>query len=226
MKTIGHVSLSVAALSMALFLPAAYAQNSMQTDNSQNSTKWTNQEAHQQANEMVPAQAYLLHKLDAKNMKPGAQFTARLSETVHLKNGPELPKGTELIGKVATDEMQLKGTSKLALSINEARLKDGKMIPVKATIVGVYGPETESQQGYNVAPGEEEANDWNKSMLRVDQIDALSGVDLHSRVAGNNSGVFVTNKKDDVKISAGSELALAIAEQSGANGVARANGAS
>ena len=222
MKTIGHVSLSIATLSMALFLPCAYAQSSMQSSNSQNSAndnsvnsaKWTSQEAHQQADQMVPAQAYLLHKLDARNMKPGTQFTARLATKVHLKNGPELPKGTELIGKVSTDDMQLKGNSKLALCITQARLKDGKMIPVKATIVGVYGPETETQQGYNVAPGEEQTNDWNQSMLRIDQIDAISGVDLHSRVAGNNSGVFVTTKKSDVKLSAGSELALAIAEQS------------
>lgn len=215
MKTIERISLSVAALSMALFLPGAYAQSSKQSDNSLNSAKWTNQKAHQQASEMVPAQAYLLHKLDAKDMKPGTQFTAKLSNTVHLKNGPELPKGTELIGKVSTDDLQLKGTSKLALCINEARLKDGKTVPVKATIVGVYAPETETQQGYDVAPGEQQANDWNQNMLRIDQIDAISGVDLHSRVVGTNSGVFVTNKKSDVKISAGSEFALAIAGQNG-----------
>lgn len=171
---------------------------------------------------MVPAQAYLLQKLDAKDMKPGSQFTARLSKKVQLKNGPELPKGTELIGKVSTDDMQLKGMSKLALRITEARLKDGKMVPVKATIVGVYAPESETMDGNDVAPGQEEANDWTNKVLRVDQLDAVGGVDLHSRVAGNNSGVFVSTKKDNVKISAGSELALAISaqsgEQTGANG--------
>ncbi len=39
-------------------------------------------------------------------------------------------------------------------------------------------------QGYNVAPGDEEPNDWTQSMLQVDELDAMSGVDLHSRIAG------------------------------------------
>jgi hypothetical protein len=34
-------------------------------------------------------------------------------------------------------------------------------------------------------------------------------VDLHSSIAGNNSDVYVSTRKDDVKLSAGSELALA-----------------
>ena len=166
---------------------------------------------------MVPARAYLLNKLDAKDTKPGAQFKARLSKAVQLKNGTELPKGSELIGTVSTDDMQLHGTSKLALRITEARLKDGKTLPVKAIIVGLYGPESETPQGVVVAPGDEVANDWNQSVLNVDQLDAVSGVDLHSRVGGANSGVFVSRKKDNVKIAYGSELALALAGQDSGN---------
>lgn len=213
MKHMGHVSLSIAALSMALFAPGAVCAQSNMQPQSQNATNTQNQTGREEADRMVPAQAYLLQKLDAKDMKPGSQFKARLSETVHLKNGPELPKGTELIGKIGTDDMQLKGTSKLALRINEARLKDGKTIPVKATIVGIYAPESETPNGYNVAPGQEEANDWTDRVWKVDQLNAVGGVDLHSRVNGVNSGVFVSTKKDNVKISAGSELALAIAAE-------------
>jgi hypothetical protein len=47
----------------------------------------------------------------------------------------------------------------------------------------------------------------------VDQLNALSGVDLHSKIASNNSGVLVSTKNDDVKLRAGTEFALAIAEQ-------------
>lgn len=211
-----RVSLSVAALSLAVFLPGfASAQSSQDAANA------PSQAAQEQAAQMVPAQAYLLHKLDAKDMKPGSQFIARLSETVQLKNGPELPKGTELIGIVSTDDMQLRGTSKLALQIVEARLKDGKIVPVRAIIVGVYAPETETAGGYVVAPGEEEANDWTNSVLMIDQLDVMGSFDLHSRVDGKNSAVLVSTKKDNVKLSEGSELALAIAtqhgEQSGTN---------
>lgn len=214
-------SFPVAALSIALLVPAiSYGQSA---SNSQSSQDSENQSAAQQeAAQMVPARSYLRHTLDAKNSKPGTQFTTTLSQDVHLKNGFDLPRGTKLIGTVATDDMQMQGASKLALRITSAQLKDGKNIPVKATIVGVYAPESENMQGYNVAPGDEQANDWTNSMLKVDQLNAMSGVDLHSRIAGQNSGVFVAKKKDNVKISAGSEFALAIAEQgqqtTGANG--------
>ncbi len=73
-------------------------------------------------------------------------------------------------------------------------------------------------------PGEEEANEWNQNVLTVEEIGAMSGFDLHSKIAAENSGVFVAQEKKDVKLPAGSEFALAIAEQdngqqqSGANG--------
>jgi hypothetical protein len=212
-----NLSLAVAA-SLMLGLPGVgYCQSnnskSMDTQHSASSSA-SSTKAKTEAAHMVPARAYLVRKLDAKNDKPGSKFTAKLADTVHLKNGTELPRGTLLLGTVETDQMQMKGNSKLALRITTARLKDGKTIPLKATIVGVYAPETESAGGYFVAPGQEEANDWNNKILTVDQLDVLPGVELHSRIAGQNSGVFVTKKKDDVKISGGSELALAIGDKS------------
>jgi hypothetical protein len=212
MKTISRSRITLAALSMALCLPGfIYAQSEMNSQSSLNSSTTPNSNQMREARQMVPARAYLLNKLDANEMKPGAQFEARLSQTVHLKNGTELPKNTQLVGTVSTDDMQLHGTSKLALRITEARLRDGKMLPVKATIVGLYAPETENDQGYVVSPGDEEANGWNQNELSIHEVNAISGVDLHSRIDGSNSGVFVATKKDNVKIAAGSELALALA---------------
>lgn len=239
-----RISLSLAALSMALFLPElTHAQSTTTTQNQQPTTtmqnaqsptsnnSWqnssktsmaqtgsTSQYGRQEAKQMVAARAYLLNKLDANDMKPGADFRAKLADDVQLKNGPKLGKGTELIGKIGTDDLNIQGTSKLALCINQARLKNGKTIPVKATIVGVYGPESQNTQGYYIAPGQEQPNDWTPSIVRIDQINAVGGVDLHSRIAGQNSGVFVSTKKDDVKLAAGSELALAIAEGENSNG--------
>lgn len=237
-----RISLSIAALSIALFLPAlSHAQSNSNMQTQQNTTKqsWKNSSANyqnstnqpstqaerQEAQEMVPAQAYLRHKIDAKDCKPGSRFTATLAKDVQLKNGPKLDRGTELIGTVATDTMH-KDNTRLALRITQARMKDGKVIPLKATVVGIYAPESESVQGYSVAPGQEAANNWTSNTLKVDQLNAVKGVDLHSTIDGQNSAVFVSNKKEDVKISAGSELALAIAErngnqvnQSGANGM-------
>lgn len=208
MKNMALTSFPVAALSMA-FLMAGVMNTQPATAESANNA--SNQAGASEAAQMVPARAYLTHKLDAKDATPGTQFTADLSKSVVLKNGTELPRGTKLIGTVATDDMNMQGAAKLALRITKAQLNDGKTIPVKATIVGVYGPESETAEGFVVAPGDEQSNDWTQSVLGIDEINAMSGVDLHSRVAGRNSGVFVSKKKDDVKLSAGSELALAIA---------------
>jgi hypothetical protein len=206
----------------------------MQAPQNTSKQSWTNnqnslnqpatQAERQEAQEMVPAQAYLRHKIDAKDCKAGSQFTATLAKDVQLKNGPKLDRGTELIGTVATDTMH-KDNTRLALRITQARTKDGKSIPLKATVVGIYAPESETAQGFDVAPGQEAANDWTPKILKVDQLNAVKGVDLHSTIDGRDSAVFVSNKKEDVKISAGSELALAIAEngkqinQSGSNGM-------
>jgi len=201
------VWLSMAAVSLVLLVAEiAVAQTSQKTPQNTNNSSSATVEASQ----MVPAQAALSRAIDGRNAKPGDEFRARLAEKVHLKNGSELPEGTILMGKVGTDDMQQKGSSKLALCLNEAQLKNGKTIPIKATIVGVYSPDA----GSALAPrGDQVANDWTRSIYAIDQIDALSGVDLHSRITSQNSGVLVSAKKDDIKLKQGTELALAIAPE-------------
>jgi hypothetical protein len=158
---------------------------------------------------LVPASALLLDTLDAKKLQPGASFTARLNTKVHLANGTELPAGTVLQGSVTSDDMNLQGTSKLALQFTTAQLKGGQSVPIKAAIVGLYsndGPD-DAYNGWA---------DWTKQTVGVEQLDVMSGVDLHSQIDSQNSGVFVTTKKDDVKLGRGSNFSLAIAAEPGA----------
>jgi hypothetical protein len=173
--------------------------------------------AKREATEMVPAEAILAQEIDAKKMQPGEQFHAKLSDNVQLKDGVELPKGTELIGKVAKDNMENDGTSTLALNFTTAHLKNGKAIPIDATIMGIAPPEYGAAWDGGVtqaAPGR-----WNGQVLQLDQVRALSGVDLHSRIAGQESGVFISNSKDNVKLSNQSQLSLAIAGRESGNGM-------
>jgi hypothetical protein len=160
-----------------------------------------------QASEMVPVNAALTHDLDAKKDHPGSQFEAKLNQKVRLSDGTELPSGAVLLGKVVEDDMQQQGTSKLALRFDQARLKDGKVIPVRATIVGIFEPASDNSAGYkNQIP-----NNWTDGTLQVDQLGVIPGVDLHSKIASASSGVFVSTKKDDVRLSRGSQIQLAIA---------------
>ena len=87
-----------------------------------------------QAAQMVPAQAVLATRIDASKMRPGTEFQATLSQAVRLDNGTELPHGTRLVGTVTSDNMA-QGRATLALRFTQADLKDGKTLPIKATIV-------------------------------------------------------------------------------------------
>jgi hypothetical protein len=201
----GHrqaLAFATAILALPLF---AFAQNATTQDSTQ-------ADQHE-ATLMKPASALLVENLDAVKDQPGSAVSAKLQGKVNLSDGTELPKGTILLGKITTDDMQQQGTKKLALRFDQARLKDGTTIPIRATIVGFYAA---SGGEINDAP----ANEWTASTLAFNQEGVASGVDLHSRISSQNSGVFVSTKKDDVKLTQGSEIQFAIAHANGGqNGV-------
>lgn len=164
------------------------------------------------AAQMVGARAALEQTLDSKKVEVGQAFKARLPEKVRLTDGQELPRGTTLVGKVAEDAEDVSGMLTLSLQIDQAQLKGGKTIPLKAMIVGVFPAGNDvATQARAVAPGEQAPNPWRPGMDNVDQIGALRGVDLHSRINGDSSGELVSNRKDNIQLKAGTELALAIA---------------
>jgi len=208
---------AVAAVSLVLWSNPAQAQSTQTTPeaNSPGMSSSPAPGAATEAQQMVPARASLTHTWDANKLKPGERIEAKLAGKVVLKNGTELPNGSMLTGVVTTDNMH-PGNSKLALRFTEAKTTHGQTVPITATIVGVFPPQSTTGQGYNNVAGNQAPNNWTNSELQVDQLNAIGGVDLHSRIAGENSGVFVTNKKDDVKLAQGSELTLAIC--AGGNG--------
>lgn len=200
MKREAMISLSAAVLSLA-FLPAAsraWASSAASDLDSAGASAAVQTDAQK----MAPAQAVLDKTLDAKKLQPGQQFQAKLNGRVKLKDGQELPSGTILVGTITTDNMQSAGKSSLALQFTEARLKDGKTLPIEATIIGIAPAGT---------PNYGSSGSWTPQTLQVDQIGAIKGADLHSKIDGANSGVFVAAKMDDLKLSQGSELSLAIA---------------
>lgn len=211
MKHRAALSLSIAACLVIIGPNLIHARSAPTVDTGQAAT--ASGAGTQEALRMVPAEANLVKTLDARDMHEGQQFQAKLSGSVHLKNGPELPKGTVLVGTVVTDRMNKDGqASTLALRFTQANLKDGKTIPIKATIVGIYPPGTNDDTGYSQT---EMPNYWTPKVLQVDQIGAMHGIDLHSKIAASNSAVFVSRKKDNMKFNQGSEFTIAIAAQSG-----------
>lgn len=202
-------ALSIATLSLAMLTPA-FGQSNAQTsqDNQPSGVS--------EAQHMVRARASLTHALDSNSIHAGDQFRATLSGNVHLSSGVALHKGDALVGTVAQDDMNTTGKSHLAVRFTQAVLKNGQTIPVKATIVALYAPA--DLAGFSYSDEDPAPNSWNNGTLRIDQVDVVNGVDLHSNISSQNSGVFVS-QKNNVKLPAGTQLALAIA----ADGNASAN---
>ena len=78
----------------------------------------------QKAREMVPAGASLTQTIDAGKVKQGDQVKATLNGKVQLKNGPELPSGTELIGQVTVDQMQNDGTYTISAGVYQCPVEE------------------------------------------------------------------------------------------------------
>jgi hypothetical protein len=187
--------LAIAAVLIALPSPTIFAQSS-----------------DAEAAKMVPANAEFTSVIDSQRMQAGTQFRVKLSTKAHLDNNTDLPAGTILVGQIVADDTQSGGAAKLALRFTEADLKGGKTVLIKATIVDVYALYNDGMTTNNGVVTH--PLDWNGKTAVVDQVGVLSGVDLHSKIDSPNSGVFVSTKKNDIKLtpSIGVELAIAAAD--------------
>ncbi len=147
----------------------------------------------------------LTHAFDARRATPGEVLQTRLTSTVRLANGTKLRAGSWLTAKVVRDVAQPDNVQ-LVLRFTEARLKNGTVIPIKATIVNV-----------STYPGDNYDHDTllvpDKMSNIKDSIDAIGimkGVDMHSRVSSQDSGMFVSKTRDDLKLPYGTEFELAM----------------
>lgn len=201
-----RTALSLPALAACLVLlgpNVAAARSAAKTSDSTNTH--VSATSRREASKMVPAQADLTRELNAKKIHDGQTFEAKLAQKVQLSDGTNLPKGTELLGKVIKDQMSNNGKSNLTLRFMQADLKNGTKIPIKATIVGLYS-------GASQGIGAQTPNYWTPRTLQVDQINALHNVDLHSRIAAQNSG-NLQSSKSNIRFAPGTEFALAISKR-------------
>jgi uncharacterized lipoprotein YbaY len=194
----------ISALSMPVLAQSASGPGSQNMQASADST------GANEAAQMVAAIATLPHTLDADKDHLDSTIQAELAHKVTLSDGTVLPSHTVLNGKITRDDMQAAGTSEFALRFDQAQLKDGRTLPIKATIVDIAPASFDTDDSAA-------SNSWTNQTLTVEQLDAVSGVDLHSEIASNDSAVFVSTKKHDVKVPAGSELKLAIGPASDAS---------
>lgn len=207
-----HYFKTPALATVTLALPlVAYSQTSTDQDSRSIRGAGAPISGHLEALRMVRARTELMRSLDARKDQSGSAVQAKLRQNVTLIDGTELPNGTILVGEVTVDDMHQEGMSTLALRFDQARLKNGTIVRIKATIVGFYDASVEySPDASAPEPGDQVPNSWTDGTLQVDQINVVGGVNLHSKISSVNSGVFVSAKKDDIKLQKGSEIQFAI----------------
>jgi hypothetical protein len=172
---------------------------------------------------LVSANAELTQALNSKSTQQGQSVTAKLTSPVKTEGQTELPKGTLLMGKVAQVQNANSNGNNTEISIvfNEARLSNGRDVPIKATLLAAYPPvETgvaESVSSYMI---QQPAHIPDDQKVQQDP-GTLSNVTMQSSVQSNVSGVFLS-KKHNINLRQGTRFQLAIAPET--NSMSTASG--
>jgi len=168
--------------------------------------------------QLVGANARLVQTVDTKNASQGQAITAKITSNVNV-GGTEFPKGTLLVGKVEQVRPSTNdGPAYLSIVFDQAKLADGKTIPVKATLLGAYP----SQDGnYYTDTGSEGAlvAGLPTSIPADQKVDqepgALGNVEMRSAVQSDASAVFTSTKRN-INLKNGTELQVAIGPEGAA----------
>jgi hypothetical protein len=167
------------------------------------------------AQSLVGVNAKLDRTLDSKSAASGQAVAARLDGTVTTADGTKLPKGTELIGKVADVKNANGSPVSLSLVFTSAKLKDGREIPVKATVIAAYpqiDPVGANLGDVAVQPAPAQVS---PDGVFQQQPGALSHVSLTSAVKDHDSATFSSNN-GNFKLQAGTNLQVGIGPASAA----------
>jgi len=93
--------------------------------------------------------AQLSQPIDSKKCKAGDPVTARTTESAKSEGKTVLPKGTKLVGHVTRASARSKGDADSALGVqfDRAILKDGREIPLQASIQALAAAQTVAAVG-------------------------------------------------------------------------------
>jgi hypothetical protein len=162
------------------------------------------------AQSLTGVNARLVRPLDSQTAAQGQPVTAKLDGSVKTADGVKLPKGTELIGKIADVQASKNGSpASVSLVFTTAQLKDGKQIPVKATLLAAYPADQDIQAQYSDATMNAVADNVNGDHTVDQEPGALPGIALTASVKDPNSGTF-TKTTGNFKLTAGTYLQLGV----------------
>ena len=95
------------------------------------------------AADLKPVKTELVSKLDSKSAKEGDAVVVKTRESVQTADGTQIPKGSKLMGHVTKVQphSSTSQNSELAVSFDQAQLKGGQTVLVRAVIESVSAPE-------------------------------------------------------------------------------------
>lgn len=157
--------------------------------------------------QLMSTNAKLNHALNSSHLKLGQPVTAHLTMKLRASDGITFPRRTQLLGKVSRLQHGQSNMTSLSLVFTKARLKDGRVIPIKATLLGAMPP----SYGYGAGSYFPDSSKRVSSKAQITQEPgALRHIALRSSVVSHNSGTF-QNKRGNIKLRAGTQLRIAIA---------------
>jgi hypothetical protein len=149
---------------------------------------------------LMAGNARLDRTLKTNSAVMGQAISARLTAAIHTPEGVELPRDTELLGRV--DKVQAstdKGPAMLSVTFYQARMKDGKTLPIKAIVAAFASPSATEPLPQAVAA--DDSFDQEPG--------AIGDVALNSAVANRVSGTF-TDAKGNFTLPQGTQLLIGV----------------
>jgi hypothetical protein len=128
----------------AVFAVAASAQTTAAGESASESLNAASQagQASASAGEATGVSAELSKKIDSRNAKAGDEVVAKTTADARLADGTKLPRGSRLVGHVTDAEAKSHDNrdSRLAFDFDHAVLKDGRDVPIHATMRSISAP--------------------------------------------------------------------------------------
>lgn len=104
--------------------------------------------------------ATLERSVDARRAKPGDEITAKTNEDFTTTNGVIIPRGSRLVGRVTEARPHARGessaegaaASRLGIAFDRAELRDGRTVPMQATIQAIAAARSDAQSELAASP--------------------------------------------------------------------------
>jgi len=164
----------------------------------------------------------LVQPLDSATAAVGQTVSVKLDGSVKTPDGVKLPRGSELVGKIAeVKPSQNGGPASVSVVFTAAQLKGGKQVPVKATLLAAYPGDQGIEAQYSDATADTVADNVSGDHEVDQEPGALPGVTLKAAVKDADSGTF--SKTDgNFKLKAGTFFQVGVGSAASGSGASAA----